>query len=458
MQERFYKASLKTSPPSLANVVVRARLIDALADLVTPAKWLQAPSGTGKSTLAASYVAESARAVAWYRFDERDNDPAFFFREFAGAVEAQCRLSTALPKLQSDDHANPVQFARRFFATLIEQLQGRSVLVLDDVHQLTAEPMLASLACLIDLANERTEVLLVSEPAVPTAFFDAIAARRLAMLNDVDLHFDTNECKTMTAALRIDDAQQEKIAALTGGHAGALVLACELLRSKDPNSVLGVETVERIHLHLLSKLIERMPLPRRTLLLQTAFVTQVTRPIATKLAGEECAQQLDTLVDAGVLRRVGADATEAFEAHGLVRQGIRTLAQAHFGPTEARALAERTATTLIARKSGRGCVRAVDRKRFDESCPRDTAAIGRDVRRTGPNRTVDDVGREVTVGGGPEQRVALLLGWTGFAACGRGSRASLVRLCLCRVRSVFRYLWHAIGGRKHCDGLRSRNR
>jgi LuxR family transcriptional regulator, maltose regulon positive regulatory protein len=347
MKERSYKASLKTSPPSLANVVVRARLIDALADLVAPAKWLQAPSGTGKSTLAASYVAEGARAVAWYRFDERDNDPAFFFREFASAVEAQCRLSTALPKFLSDDHANPVQFARRFFATLIEQLQGRSVLVLDDVHQLTTEPMLASLACLIDFANERTEVLLVSEPSAPTAFFDAIAARRLAMLNDVDLHFDATECNAMTATLRIDDAQRGKIVALTGGHAGALVLACELLRNKDPSSVLATETVERIHSHLLSKLVERMLPRRRELLLQTAFVTQITRPIAAKLAGTEAAQQFDALVEAGVLRSVGADALEVFEAHGLVRQGIRAFAEAHFGRTEARALAERTATALI---------------------------------------------------------------------------------------------------------------
>ena len=347
MQDRFYKASLKTSPPSLANVVVRARLIDALADLVAPAKWLQAPSGTGKSTLAASYVDRTARPAAWYRFDDRDNDPAFFYREFAQAVEAQLRLSAPLPKFSSDDHAEPLQFARRFFTALTKHLKARSVFVFDDVHQLTADSMLASLACLVDLANERIEVLLVSEPSTPAAFFDAIAARRLALLNDVDLHFDASECKAMTASLRIDDAQREKMAVLTGGHAGALVLACELLRNKDPSSALGLETVERIHSHLLSKLVERMPPERGQLLMNTAYVTQITRAIAAKLAGSESAQQLDALVEAGLLRRVGTEATEAFEAHGLVRQGMRALTQARLGQADAHALAERTATTLI---------------------------------------------------------------------------------------------------------------
>jgi hypothetical protein len=52
-------------------------------------------------------------------------------------------------------------------------------------------------------AGRRVELLFVSEDTVPTAFFDAIAARRLSLLNDVDLHFDASECKAMTAALRI---------------------------------------------------------------------------------------------------------------------------------------------------------------------------------------------------------------------------------------------------------------
>ena len=150
----------------------------------------------------------------------------------------------------------------------------------------------------------------------------------------------------MTAALRIGDTQSESIAALTGGHAGALVLACELLRGTDPKSAIGVETVERIHSHLLTKLVDRMPLPRRELLLRTAFVTEVTRPIAEALAGNEAAEQLDALVESGLLRRVGADTAEVFEAHGLVRQGMQTLARAQFG-SKAQELAEQTATVLI---------------------------------------------------------------------------------------------------------------
>ena len=152
----------------------------------------------------------------------------------------------------------------------------------------------------------------------------------------------------MTASLRVADAHCENCCN-DRGHAGALVLACELLRSSDPKSALGAATVERIHLHLLTKLIDRMPAARRELVLQTAFVGQLTRPIAEALAGSDCTNEVDALVESGLLRRVGAGDSEVFEAHGLVRQGMQVLVRVRLGHNEARALAERTATVLSAR-------------------------------------------------------------------------------------------------------------
>ncbi len=347
MREPHHPAAIKTSAPSLEGVIERPRLVSALARMPAVAKWLQAASGTGKSTLAISYARSRVKPFAWYRLDERDNDPAIFYEEFAGAVGAQLQLTDALPGFSAGDHDRQPMFARGFFSALAAQLDEAALIVLDDMHRLTAGSMLSSLAELIGLAGKRIELLLVSEATPPTAFFDAIAARRLALMNDADLRFNIDECKAMTAALRIDAAQSEHIAALTGGHAGALVLACELLRGTDPRSALAIETVERIHSHLLSRLIERMPPPRRELLLKTAFVTQLTRPIAATLAGSEAGQQLDALVESGLLRRVGARPTEVFEAHGLVRQAMQALVRERLGQPEAFALAERTATALI---------------------------------------------------------------------------------------------------------------
>lgn len=347
MRDSHYPVTIKTSAPSLDGVIERERLVNALAKLPAAAKWLQSPSGTGKSTLAASYARSRKKPLVWYRLDERDNDPAFFYAEFAQAARTQLRLTAQLPKFSSDDHDRQEDFAQRFAAALRQHFEKPALIVLDDTQRITTESMQVALAALVAVALNGTELLFVSQSTAPTAFFDAIAARRLALLNDADLRFDIDECKAMTAALRIGETRSDSIAALTGGHAGALVLACELLRGTDPKSALGVETVERIHSHLLTKLVERMPEQRRELLLQTAFVTQLTRPIAEELAGIDAARELDTLVESGLLRRVGADKNEVFEAHGLIRQGMQALVRARFGEGEARALAEHTATVLV---------------------------------------------------------------------------------------------------------------
>ena len=348
MRDTHFPVSIKTSAPSLKGVIERRRLIDALSRLQTPARWLQAPSGTGKSTLAASYARASKKPLVWYRLDERDNDPAFFYAEFAEAIRGQTRFTKQLPKFSSDDHERQLSFAQRFASALNEQLAKPTLFVVDDVQTITNEVMQQVLAALVAAMTKGHELLFVSQSTAPMSFFDSIAARQLALLNDADLHFDLTECKEMISAMRIGDAHGESIAALTGGHAGALILACELLRGTDPKSALGVETVERVHSHLLTKLVERMPQARRDLLLQTAFVTKLTRPIAEQLAGSDAAAQIDALVESGLLRRVGTAANEAFEAHGLVQQGIRALVHRRFEPSRTRDLAERTAAILAA--------------------------------------------------------------------------------------------------------------
>ena len=347
MRDSHSPVSIKTSVPSLKGVIERRRLLDALSKLQVPARWLQSPSGTGKSTLAASYAHACKKLLVWYRLDERDNDPAFFYAEFAEAVRSQARLTKPLPKFSSDDHDRQRAFAQRFASALSEQPAKPTLFVLDDVQTIANEAMQQALAVLVAATAKGHELLFVSQSTAPMAFFDSIAARQLALLNDADLHFDLGECREMISALRIGDAHGESIAALTGGHAGALILACELLRGTDPKSALGVETVERVHSHLLTKLVEQMPQARRELLLQTAFVTQLTRAIAEQLAGVDAAAELDALVDSGLVRRVGSAANQGFEAHGLVQQGMRALVHSRLGSAQSRDLAERTATILV---------------------------------------------------------------------------------------------------------------
>ncbi|MFN9140652.1 MAG: hypothetical protein ACK5V8_06160, partial [Betaproteobacteria bacterium] len=84
---RFGFDAAKLVPPSLAGLVARPALEQALDGLLEPSLWLCAPSGAGKSMLVAAYAARQSVPLLWYRLDERDNDPACFFDHLLLALE-----------------------------------------------------------------------------------------------------------------------------------------------------------------------------------------------------------------------------------------------------------------------------------------------------------------------------------------------------------------------------------
>ena len=112
-------------------------------------------------------------------------------------IHIQLRLKKPLPKFSSDDHDRQHEFAQRFAAALRDQLTKPALIVLDDVQCIANEAMQGALAALSTTTANDNEILFVSQATAPTAFFDAIAARQLALLNDADLRFDLDECKKM---------------------------------------------------------------------------------------------------------------------------------------------------------------------------------------------------------------------------------------------------------------------
>jgi hypothetical protein len=126
------------------------------------------------------------------------------------------------------------------------------------------------------------------------------------------------------------------------------VLACEYLRGGDDSDPRADAVIERIHQHLLDRLLERMPDSRRKVLARTAFAPRFSVALATALAGEHAAAEIDGLEARGLLRRVTSQEGVAFEAHRLVRLGVRASLRAREGEAGVRALALETAEQLLA--------------------------------------------------------------------------------------------------------------
>ena len=338
--------ALKTAAPALSGTLPRPRLDARLAQTAAPAKWLAAPSGTGKSTLVASYARGTGRTVVWYRLDPRDDDPGYFYRQLGSTLAAALRKLPPFPRYVAEDREREGQFAERFAAAVHSACGKPLILVFDDAHKIRNPARHDSLARLVALADPRMELVFIGTETAPPAFFDAIAARRLALCNDLRLEFEPGECLALAAGLRLANPDGQALAALTGGHAAALVLACELLRGPPASPVDGHSVVDQIHLHLLDRMLDAAPAPRRDLLERTAFAPHITPALAIELAGEEAAAELEPLAARGLLRRIASSRGPIYEAHGLVRRGMQTLLRKRHGATDVQQVALATAAAL----------------------------------------------------------------------------------------------------------------
>jgi LuxR family maltose regulon positive regulatory protein len=339
----------KLAPPALTGTVPRRQLLSQFAAVPTPCKWLCAPSGSGKSTLIAGYARKSDRHVVWYRLDARDDDPGFFFATFAAALSSCLRGAGTLPAFHDADTGREKAFAGRFFAAMLVRVRVPALWVFDDVQRIGADWLFEALAQLVQRNAPDLEVVFVSETPPPPAFFDAIVARQLSLANDFDLRFSADECSAIAQLARLAATRGEEVYALTGGHAGAVILACEFLRAARPSAATAATVNRQLHSHLLGKLAENLPEELRDLLLRTSSLPSLTVPIVDQLLGRSgSGELLEALADRGLLVRYPSDDGMTYEAHGLVRAAAKSLAASLFGAAEAQKQGERCARLLEA--------------------------------------------------------------------------------------------------------------
>jgi LuxR family maltose regulon positive regulatory protein len=294
-------------PPVRPGLVSRPRLIERLDEglhLGRKLTLISAPAGFGKTTLLSEWIASCTRdtRIAWLSLDKGDNDLSQFLTYLVAAIQSiDPKLGEgawAMMQSPQPPAAEPV------LITLINELMERPgsggqvapvVLVLDDYHEVTSEPVHDALVYLLDHLPPQMHVLIATRVDPPWPLGRMRARQEMTELRAGDLRFAPEETARFLNDVMGLGLSAEDMSALdrrTEGWVAGLQMAALSMRGRDAaRTEVFIRTFSGSHRYVLDYLMEEV-LDRqedeiRVFLLQTSILDRLTAPLCDAvLAGE----------------------------------------------------------------------------------------------------------------------------------------------------------------------------
>ena len=301
---------------------------------------MHAPSGFGKSTLAAQWREELSSegvAVAWLTVDDDDNNEVWFLAHLLESIRGvRPALAESLGQVLEahGDHA-----CRYVLTSLIDELHEkdeRVTVVIDDWHRVSDKQTGAALGFLLENGCHHLQVIVTSWSRAGLPLGRLRIRDELIEIDSHALRFDADEAAALlndVGGLQLSRADVEALTASTDGWSAALQLAALSLRGGgDARSLLrelsGASDV--IGEFLGENVLDAIEPDLREFLLATSITERTCGALASALSGMANGQaMLGEVEQRGLfLQRIDAD-SNWFRFHQIFAEFLRRHLERH---------------------------------------------------------------------------------------------------------------------------------
>jgi LuxR family maltose regulon positive regulatory protein len=286
-------------PPVRPELVPRPRLVERLnagllgqsGSFARKLTLISAPAGFGKTTLLSEWAhsgdrSETCPYVTWLSLDERDNDLAHFLAYLIAALQKIDEdVGASLLNAFQSPQRPPIEELLTALINQIDAIPERSVLILDDYHLVTAQPIHDAVAFLLDYlpVNMHLVIATRADPPLPIALLRGRG--QLTELRSTDLRFTAEEAAEFTRRVSGLELSADDVAALasrTEGWIAGLQMAAVSMRGQEniADFIRAFTGSERYILdYLIEEVLRRQPENIQTFLLQTSILDRLTGPL-----------------------------------------------------------------------------------------------------------------------------------------------------------------------------------
>ncbi len=293
----------KITRPRVTDVLERSRLFRLLdRKRKTPITWISGPGGSGKTTLAASWLDARKLPCLWYRLDDGDGDIATFFYYLGlAAAKAAPRSKSPLPLLTPEYLLGIPTFTRRYFEELFLRLASPTfpdgiILVFDNYQEVPeTAPLHEMIRYGLSAIPEGINVLFLSRSEPPVQLSDLLAKSSMETLDWEELRFTAAESRAMlrTRNRKLSQAVLSGISEkLQGWAAGLVLLTSGSKTDTDLVRLQGDFSRERIFAYFAGEILHTLDEETRDFLLTSSFLPEMTVQTAGDITGSRHAGQI----------------------------------------------------------------------------------------------------------------------------------------------------------------------
>ncbi len=332
-------------PPPRPNLVPRPRLFQRLDEGLHAGRRLtlvSAPAGSGKTTLVSEWISRVSLPVAWLSLDEGDNDPARFLAYCIAAlrtIETEAGIkgssvgATARAMLQSPQLPPPESLLTALINDIAD-LPVSLMLVLDDYHVITAQPIHQAIAFLLDHLPQNMHLVIITRTFPPLPLSRLRGRGQMSEIRADDLRFTLDEVNEfLNRVMRLGLPSEDVVALQTrteGWITGLQLAALALQEDQDPTRarafIAAFTGDDRfVSDYLVAEVLQRQPEVIRHFLRQTAILDRLTASLCDAVLGSENSQAMLERLEEGNVFLIPLDRRRQwYRYHRLFAEALRS--------------------------------------------------------------------------------------------------------------------------------------